>query len=74
MGLGSNGGGDTIVVMPSEMEIVPTRKSDKIKIMGSILRGVTGKLIGVDGTDGIVRTDESLDVKILDLVMLANLP
>ncbi|KAA3453755.1 Global transcription factor group A2 isoform 1 [Gossypium australe] len=74
VGLGSNGSGDTIIVMPSEMEIVPPRKSDKIKIMGGSLRGVTGKLIGVDGTDGIVRIDDSLDVKILDLVMLAKLP
>ncbi|MBA0566213.1 hypothetical protein Golob_011052, partial [Gossypium lobatum] len=74
VGLGLNGSGDTIIVMPSEMEIVPPRKSDKIKIMGGSLRGVTGKLIGVDGTDGIVRIDDSLDVKILDLVMLAKLP
>ncbi|GMI90818.1 global transcription factor group A2 [Hibiscus trionum] len=72
--LGSHGNGDTIIVMPSEMEIVPPRKSDKIKIMGGSLRGVTGKLIGVDGTDGIVRIDDSLDVKILDLVILAKLP
>ena len=72
--LGSNGSGDTIIVLPSEMEIVPPRKSDKIKIMGGSLRGFTGKLIGVDGTDGIVRIDDSLDVKILDLVILAKLP
>ncbi|XP_039003283.1 putative transcription elongation factor SPT5 homolog 1, partial [Hibiscus syriacus] len=72
--LGSHGNGDTITVMASEMEIVPPRKSDKIKIMGGSLRGVTGKLIGVDGTDGIVRIDDSLDVKILDLVILAKLP
>ncbi|PPD80564.1 hypothetical protein GOBAR_DD22507 [Gossypium barbadense] len=70
VGLGLNGSGDTIIVMPSEMEIVPPRKSDKIKIMGGSLRGVTGKLIGVDGTDGIVRIDDSLDVKILDLDLL----
>ncbi|GMI90582.1 global transcription factor group A2 [Hibiscus trionum] len=72
--LGSNGSGDTVIAMPSEMEIVPPKKSDKIKIMGGSLRGLTGKLIGVDGTDGIVRIDDSLDVKILDLVILAKLP
>ncbi|KHG17889.1 hypothetical protein F383_09245 [Gossypium arboreum] len=71
--LGPNGSGDTVIAMPSEMEIVPPRKSDKIKIMGGLLRGITGKLIGVDGTDGIVRIDDSLDVKILDLVILAKL-
>ncbi|KAL4280693.1 hypothetical protein GQ457_03G029670 [Hibiscus cannabinus] len=72
--LGSSGSGDIIIALPSEMEIVPPKKSDKIKIMGGSLRGLTGKLIGVDGTDGIVRIDDSLDVKILDLVILAKLP
>ncbi|KAA3453571.1 Global transcription factor group A2 isoform 1 [Gossypium australe] len=72
--LGSSGSGDTVIAMPSEMEIIPPKKSDKIKIMGGSLRGLTGKLIGVDGTDGIVRIDDSLDVKILDLVILAKLP
>lgn len=72
--LGSNGSGDKMMVLPSEMEIVAPRKSDKVKIMGGSLRGFTGKLIGVDGTDGIVRIDDSLDVKILDLVILAKLP
>ena len=41
--------------------------------MGGALRGATGKLIGVDGTDGIVKVDDTLDVKILDLVILAKL-
>nr|GMD99062.1 putative transcription elongation factor SPT5 homolog 1 [Ipomoea batatas] len=50
-----------------------TRKSDKIKIMGGAQRGTTGKLIGVDGTDGIVKIDDTLDVKILDMVILAKL-
>ncbi|OMO88591.1 Global transcription factor group, partial [Corchorus capsularis] len=51
--LGSSGSGDTVIALPNEMEIVPPRKSDRIKIMGGSLRGHTGKLIGVDGTDGI---------------------
>jgi transcription elongation factor SPT5 len=71
--LGSSGNGETITALPSEMEAVVPRKSDKIKIMGGALRGSTGKLIGVDGTDGIVKVDDTLDVKILDLVILAKL-
>ncbi|KAE9608921.1 hypothetical protein Lal_00020321 [Lupinus albus] len=71
--LGSSGDGNTITALPSEMEAVVPRKSDKIKIMGGALRGATGKLIGVDGTDGIVKVDDTLDVKILDLVILAKL-
>ncbi|XP_019415217.1 PREDICTED: putative transcription elongation factor SPT5 homolog 1 isoform X2 [Lupinus angustifolius] len=71
--LGSSGNGETITALPSEMEAVVPRKSDKIKIMGGSLCGATGKLIGVDGTDGIVKVDDTLDVKILDLVILAKL-
>jgi transcription elongation factor SPT5 len=52
--------------------VVP-RKSDKIKILGGAHRGATGKLIGVDGTDGIVKLEDTLDVKILDMVILAKL-
>ncbi|OAY23542.1 putative transcription elongation factor SPT5 homolog 1 [Manihot esculenta] len=71
--LGANGNGETITALPSEIEIVVPRKSDKIKIMGGAHRGATGKLIGVDGTDGIVKVDDTLDVKILDMVILAKL-
>lgn len=62
-----------VVVLPVEMEVVVPRKNDRIKIMGGALRGATGKLIGVDGTDGIVKVDDTLDVKILDLAILAKL-
>lgn len=41
--------------------------------MGGAYRGATGKLIGIDGTDGIVKLDDTLDVKILDMVILAKL-
>ncbi|PQP97861.1 putative transcription elongation factor SPT5 homolog 1 isoform X1 [Prunus yedoensis var. nudiflora] len=71
--IGSSGNGETITALPNEMEAVVPRKNDKIKIMGGSLRGVTGKLIGVDGTDGIVKVDDTLDVKILDLAILSKL-
>lgn len=41
--------------------------------MGGTQRGATGKLIGIDGTDGIVKVDVTLDVKILDMGILAKL-
>lgn len=41
--------------------------------MGGAHRGTTGKLIGVDGTDGIVKLEDTLDVKILDMGILAKL-
>ncbi|CAL5384561.1 unnamed protein product [Camellia sinensis] len=71
--LGSSGNGETLTVLPNEIEIVVPRKSDKIKIMGGAQRGSTGKLIGVDGSDGIVKVDDTLDVKILDMNILAKL-
>lgn len=70
--LGSSGNGETITVFPNEIDAVVPRKSDKIKIMGGAYRGATGKLIGIDGTDGIVKLDDTLDVKILDMVILAK--
>ncbi|KAL3504343.1 hypothetical protein ACH5RR_034184 [Cinchona calisaya] len=71
--LGSSGNGETITVLPNEIEVIAPRKSDKIKIMGGAHRGATGKLIGIDGTDGIVKLDVTFDVKILDLDILARL-
>ncbi|KAL0438186.1 UNVERIFIED_CONTAM: putative transcription elongation factor SPT51 [Sesamum latifolium] len=71
--LGSSGNGEMVNALPSEIEIVAPRKAEKIKKMGGAHRGATGKLIGVDGTDGIVKVDDTLDVKILDMVILAKL-
>ena len=62
-----------VTAQPNEIEVIQPRKSDKIKIMGGAQRGSTGKLIGVDGTDGIVKVDDTLDVKILDMGILAKL-
>lgn len=73
VGLGSSGNGEVTTVPANEIEMVVPRKNDKIKIMGGALRGMTGKLIGVDSTDGIVKVDDTLDVKILDMVILAKL-
>ncbi|KAM3378462.1 putative transcription elongation factor SPT5 1 [Capsicum galapagoense] len=71
--LGSSGSGETLIAHPREIEIVVPNKSDKIRIMGGSQCGATGKLIGADGTDGIVKVDDTLDVKILDMVVLGKL-
>lgn len=71
--VGSAGNGETITVPPSDVEVIRPKKSDKIKIMNGAMRGATGKLIGVDGSDGIVKLDDTYEVKILDLVLLAKL-
>ncbi|GJT46690.1 putative transcription elongation factor SPT5 homolog 1 [Tanacetum coccineum] len=71
--LGASGDGEIITAIPDEIKAVAPNKSDKIKIMSGAQRGATGKLIGVDGSDGIVKLDETLDVKILDMHTLAKL-
>ncbi|GAA0147810.1 hypothetical protein LIER_36587 [Lithospermum erythrorhizon] len=71
--LGANGSGDTVTALPGDIDVVVPRKNDRIKIMGGAQRGATGKLIGVDGVDGIVKVDDTLDVKILDMDSLAKL-
>ncbi|KAL9245104.1 hypothetical protein vseg_018792 [Gypsophila vaccaria] len=72
--LGKTGSGEIVTALPNEIEVIPPRKGDKIKIMGGAQRGATGKLIGIDSSDGIVKVDESLDVKILDMGILARVP
>ncbi|OWM85073.1 hypothetical protein CDL15_Pgr027860 [Punica granatum] len=72
--LGPTGNGEMITVLPSEIEMVVPGKSDKVRIMGGSLRGQNGKLMGVDANDCIVRLEENLDIKILDLGILAKLP
>ncbi|XP_062233340.1 putative transcription elongation factor SPT5 homolog 1 isoform X1 [Phragmites australis] len=71
--LGSSGNGDIVTVLPSELEVIRPKKGDRIKIMNGNFRGFTGRLIGIDGSDGIVKLDDTYEVKILDMVILAKL-
>ncbi|KAM0845689.1 hypothetical protein ACQ4PT_056194 [Festuca glaucescens] len=71
--LGPSGSGNEVTALPDELEIIRPKKNDRLKIMNGSLRGVIGKLIGVDGSDGIVRVEGSLEVKIVDLVILGKL-
>uniref|UniRef100_A0A0E0CS28 Transcription elongation factor SPT5 n=1 Tax=Oryza meridionalis TaxID=40149 RepID=A0A0E0CS28_9ORYZ len=74
--LGSSGSGDEITAFPNEFEVVKPKKNDKLKIMSGSWRGLTGKLLGVDGSDGIVKVDglETTDqTKILDTAILGKL-
>ncbi|KAF6150734.1 hypothetical protein GIB67_020817 [Kingdonia uniflora] len=64
---------ETVTALVDKMAIVVPRKSDRVKILSGEERGATGKLIGVDNTDGIVKIDDTLDVKILDMAILAKL-
>lgn len=71
--LGSSGDEEVVTVLQGELEPVRPKKSDKIKITSGGHRGLTGKLIGIDGNDGIVKLNDTLDVKILEMSSLAKL-
>ena len=47
-------------------------KKDEIKVVSGQQAGETGKLIGIDGEDGIVKMDTNSDIKILDLESLCK--
>ncbi|TVU28725.1 hypothetical protein EJB05_20255 [Eragrostis curvula] len=70
--LGPLGGGDEVIAGPNEVEVVRPRKNERLRIMNGSMRGQTGRLIGVDGSDGIVRVEGSLDVKIVDMMILGK--
>eukprot|EP00898_Chlorokybus_atmophyticus_P002859 jgi/Chlat1/3574/Chrsp234S03564 len=64
---------EEITVSVGDLELVPPKKHDKVKVLAGDLRGHTGKLIGIDASDGIVKLDENLDIKILDISSLGKL-
>ncbi|KAI8526637.1 hypothetical protein RHMOL_Rhmol12G0011200 [Rhododendron molle] len=70
--LGLSGDGDTVIALSSQIDLVVPGKSDKVKIMSGALRGSTGKLIGVDGSDGIVKQDATFEVRIVEINILAK--
>jgi len=65
--------GETITLPSDFLELVVPKKRDAIKIVGGEFKGDTGTLINIDGaSDGIVKMDSNLDIKILDLHHLAH--
>ncbi|KAG7573568.1 Spt5 transcription elongation factor N-terminal [Arabidopsis suecica] len=71
--LGHRGEGETIMATQNKVSLVCPKKNERVKILGGKYGGSTGKVIGEDGWDGIVKLDESLDVKIMKLAILAKL-
>jgi hypothetical protein len=64
--------GVVTLVTPSEnLETVPVQKNSSVIILQGELKGNTGKLIGIDGRDGIVKMDLNQDIKIVDVRSLA---
>ncbi|AEC08936.1 Transcription elongation factor Spt5 [Arabidopsis thaliana] len=71
--LGHRGEGETIRATQNKVSLVCPKKNERVKILGGKYCGSTAKVIGEDGQDGIVKLDESLDIKILKLTILAKL-
>ncbi|CAH8377739.1 unnamed protein product [Eruca vesicaria subsp. sativa] len=71
--LGDRGEGETVMAVQNEVRLVCPRKNERVKIVGGKHRGLLAKLIGLDGSDGIVKLDDTLDIKILNLDSLAKL-
>lgn len=65
--------GEEVIVPQNDLVQVRPKKSDRIKITSGGQRGFTGKLIGIDGNDGIVKLDDTYEVKILEMAFLAKL-
>jgi len=59
------------VVCSDELEATPPVKNNSVIILQGELKGSTGKLIGIDGRDGIVKMDLGMDIKIQDMASLA---
>jgi transcription elongation factor SPT5 len=53
------------------MPVAPAR-NDRLVIIAGENKGQTGTLLGLDGTDGIVKM-ESLDINIIEMSSLAKL-
>jgi len=67
------GGGGVEKVNREELAVVAPLKKDRLIILKGEHRGSTGTLIGIDGTDGIVKMTANSDIKILDLECCAKL-
>ena len=56
-----------------DMELVRPVKNDKVVIVKGDQKNAIGTLIGIDGTDGIIKFHSNSDIKILDFNLCAKL-
>ena len=69
----SSSGGAKESVTRSELAVVPPLKKDKLLVLTGEHAGSSGTLIGIDGSDGIVKLTANSDIKIPDLECCAKL-
>jgi hypothetical protein len=68
-----DGGAQVVDFKRNELDVVTPVKKDQIIIIHGDLINSTGILIGVDGTDGIVKMSTTGDIKIVELRSCAKL-
>ena len=64
-------GGETLVPSKDLEAVLAQKKNSLVKILHGEHKGTTGKLIGIDGMDGIVKMDRSCDIELVDMSSLA---
>lgn len=52
---------------------VPPAKNDRLVIIAGENKGETGTCLGLDGTDGIIKMETTLDINIIEMSSLAKL-
>ena len=57
----------------ADVELVRPVKKDKVVIVKGDQKNAIGTLIGIDGTDGIIKFHSNSDIKILDFNLCAKL-
>jgi transcription elongation factor SPT5 len=63
---------DSLPIPSSYLEPVVPAKKDRVKVIRGELKGNVGLLVGIDGSDGIVKMEPNLDIKLLALPLLAR--
>lgn len=51
---------------------VQPKKHDFIRVLNGAFKGSTGSMIGIDGTDGIVKLDGTCDIKVMEIGLLGK--
>eukprot|EP01135_Chromosphaera_perkinsii_P005299 Nk52_evm7s335 gene=Nk52_evmTU7s335 len=67
------GSGRIVTVNSDDLQKVVPVKNDQVKLIHGDNKGEVGKLVGIDGSDGIVRLTKTLDLKILNMDYVAKL-
>ncbi len=63
----------TVSIAPDHLQPVQPERNDKVKVIAGEDRESTGVLLSIDSSEGVVKLDQSGDVKMLQLKYLAKM-